>query len=684
MAAEPAILEVRGLTVAYRVRGRERIAVSDLDLTVGPGEAVGLVGESGCGKSTVAYAIMRHLGPSGRILRGEVRFCGRDLVALEERELQHIRGAEIAMVYQEASSALNPTLTVGRQLAEVPRFHRGASAREARELALAALAEVRLADPERIYRAYPHQLSGGQQQRVVIAMALLGEPRLLLLDEPTTALDVTVEAAIVALILELARRRGLALLFISHDLALLRRSCRRICVMYAGEIVEEADVETLFRTPRHPYTRGLLDALPGPAADRHSRPLVPIPGSVPAPGEWGRGCRFAPRCRHRQAGVCDRHPELRPAAKGHRVRCALRLDLETPAAPAAASGRGPRDPAPLLAVRGLQKSYAVRDGWLRRLFGTAQRLAANVDVSFDARRGETVAIVGESGAGKSTLARILLGLEQADRGSVRFAGVELARRPVQRRPIELIAKLQMVFQNPFETLNPSLRVGPQIARALRRTRGLRDRRRLKEATLALLEAVRLGPETYALKPQQLSGGQKQRAAIARAFAGEPALVVADEPTSALDVSVQAAVVGLLADIQRRSGTAVLLISHDLALVRYLADRVVVLYRGEVMEAGPVERVFRPPFHPYTQALLSAAPSLAIEGPRLLLEGDPPSPLEQTRGCPFASRCPRRLEGVCTTRPPPVQTPARGHVIRCHLPLAELSRELEPAAQPEKG
>ena len=676
-AAREPLLEIAGLGVAYRTRRGEAHAVTGFDLRIAAGEAVGLVGESGCGKSTVAFAIMRHLGANGRITGGAIRFLGRDLLRLDDREMRRLRGAEIAMVYQEATGSLNPTMTVGRQLAEVPIWHEGVDAREARARALALLAEVQLPDPERIYASYPHELSGGQQQRVVIAMALLGAPRLLLLDEPTTALDVTVEAAIVDLVKDLAARRGMALLFISHDLGLVERVCDRIAVMYAGEIVEEAKTERIFRAPRHPYTRALLRALPLAGSDRRRKPLEPIPGSVPSPLAWPTGCRFAPRCPHHLADICDAHPPLLEPDSGHRVRCPRHADIPRSEERQTAPLPEPAIGASVLEVRGLSKSFLLSRGGgvLGRFARGRRRVQANVALDLDARQGETVAIVGESGSGKSTFARILLGLETADSGAVRFEGRDLAQLPVRGRPRELLARLQMVFQNPFDTLNPSQRVGRQILRALARTGGGGSRRELRRRALALLRAVQLAPDIYDRRPAQLSGGQKQRVAIARAFAGEPALVVADEPTSALDVSVQAAIVRLLADIQLRNRTTLLFISHDLALVRHLADRVVVLYLGRVVEAGPVARVFDPPYHPYTEALLSAAPvpGTGRRARRIILEGDMPSPSDPPSGCPFHPRCHRRLGAICRRESPPLRRLGGGHVLRCHLSPEELAR-----------
>jgi peptide/nickel transport system ATP-binding protein len=657
------VLELRHLSVAYCAGSRWLPVVLDFNLTLSAGESHGLVGESGCGKSTVALAILQWLGRHGRITAGEVLFNGQDLCKLSGDALRGIRGAQIAMIYQEPMASLNPTMRIGGQLAEVPRYHQGISHREARERARAMLHRVQLTDDGRIMRAYPHELSGGQQQRVGIAMALLSSPSLLLLDEPTTALDVTVEAGIVDLIARLSAELGMSMLYISHNLGLLRGICQRITVMYAGEVVESSPTAALFENPRHPYTRQLLAAMPSVAGHKHERLLEGIAGQPPAPGMRPAGCAFGPRCAHFVPGRCDTAVVgLKDEPGLHAVRC-LRSDEIGARAPsteavrtrAAGSGRA------ALHIRDLTKVY---DG-----------LAANDRVSFDVPGGQTVALVGESGSGKSTLARILLGLTQANSGSAALKGQELAQLPVNRRKPGTIRALQMIFQNPFDTLNPSHKVGAQIARVIRKFGIERDPARVEARVRELLARVQLPPELATRPPQQLSGGQKQRVAIARAFAGHPEMVVADEPVSALDVSVQAAVVALLLEIQRQSGTTLLFISHDLALVRYLADRIVVMYRGRVVEQGSTQEVFAPPYHPYTEALLAAIP---IADPQVAKRSvsagsELAEAVGKSAGCCFVARCAYRIGGTCETKDPPVKEFAPGHRIACHLPAEELSR-----------
>ncbi len=678
------ILRCENLSISYFTRAGEIPAVIDFNLEVMPGEAVGLVGESGCGKSTVALGIMRYLGRNGRIVGGTIRFKGRDLVTMGDEALRQLRGAEIAMVYQEPMASLNPAMMIGRQLMEVPLHHEAIDEAGARRRARAMLERVKLPDPERLMDAYPHQLSGGQQQRVGIAMALLSNPSLLLLDEPTTALDVTVEAGIVELIREIAQESGTSMVYISHNLGLILETCQRLNVMYSGEAVEVGSVAQVFDAMRHPYTRGLFNSIPLPGADKRARPLLPIRGQLPLPHERPEGCNFGPRCDYFREGTCDRGVIPMAAVAGdpgHYSRCRRFEDIDWEAA---APKRKEAAAAPLgrkvLEVDQLKKYYALHDRSLMALLrGDAARFVkANEKIDFDAFEAETVAIVGESGCGKSTLAKVLMGLEEATEGRVLLDNQDIANLPVQKRDKAMVGYLQMVFQNPFDTLNPSHTVGAQIGRVLRKFGVATDPAEVKARVMELLDTVKLPRDFYHRRPRQLSGGQKQRVGIARAFAGEPKVVVADEPVSALDVSVQAAVTQLLMDIQREHRTTLLVISHDLSLVRYLADRVVVMYLGTVVEQGTTEAVFAPPYHPYTEALLSAVPiaDTRIKKKRIVLEGDLPSALDPPPGCPFQTRCPRKLGALCETEAPPIRELADGHTIACHIEPAELAK-VEP-------
>ena len=680
------LLDIDRLSISFFTRLREIPAVMDFSASLMPGEALGLVGESGCGKSTVALGVMQDLGVNGRITGGRILFKGRDLCTMPPEDLRAIRGREIAMIYQEPMASLNPAMRIGDQLAEVPMIHEGLPREAALARAQEVVRDVKLPDPARILRAYPHQLSGGQQQRIVIAMALMSKPALLILDEPTTALDVTVEAAVVQLVKDLGRKYGTALLFISHNLGLVLEVCDRICVMYSGEAVETGRVTEVFDRMRHPYTQALFRSIPLPGADKNARPLRAIPGNFPLPHERPPGCNFGPRCDHFAAGRCDAAEiPMIPVPQGdrHATRCLRAADIDWDAPPAGDTAR-PRAPvgAEVLRLTDLRKYYEVA---ANALFGGSRAnrrvVKANETLSFSAHAGETVAIVGESGCGKSTFAKVLMGLETATAGRVTLLGKEVQSTPIEARDTATVSSVQMVFQNPFDTLNPSMTVGRQIVRALE-IFGVGDTTAdRQERMLGLLDLVRL-PRAFADRmPRQLSGGQKQRVGIARAFAGGARIVVADEPVSALDVSVQAAVTDLLMDIQRREGTTLLFISHDLSIVRYLSDRVVVMYLGHVVETGTTDQVFAPPYHPYTEALLSAVPiaDTKVTKRHIVLEGDIPSAMNPPPGCPFQTRCRWKTEvpgNLCDTDLPPLRDLGKGHAIRCHLPQATLAR-MEP-------
>ena len=676
------ILEIDRLSISFFTRLREIPAVMDFSCAVMPGEAVGLVGESGCGKSTVALGVMQDLGVNGRIVGGSIRFKGQDLARMSEAELRKVRGSQIAMIYQEPMASLNPAMRIGRQLMEVPMLHEGASAEAARARALEVVRDVRLPDPERILESYPHQLSGGQQQRIVIAMALMANPALLILDEPTTALDVTVEAAVVQLVKDLGKKYGTSMLFISHNLGLILETCDRLCVMYSGEAVERGRVADVFDRMRHPYTQALFRSIPLPGADKTARPLRSIPGNFPLPHERPAGCNFGPRCDYFERGRCDAQaiPMFDvPGDDRHDTRCLRWDEIAWDAPLAATEARAKREPGGVvLRMEDLRKYYSVGGG----AFGGGDKrvVKANETLSFEAREGETLAIVGESGCGKSTFAKVLMGLETATSGQIMLFNQSIEQQPIERRDVDTVSSVQMVFQNPFDTLNPSMTVGRQIVRALEVFQvGDSDADR-RERMLRLLDLVKL-PRAFAERmPRQLSGGQKQRVGIARAFAGGAKVVVADEPVSALDVSVQAAVTDLLMDIQRESGTTLLFISHDLSIVRYLSDRVMVMYLGHVVEIGSTDQVFAPPYHPYTEALLSAVPiaDTRVEKTHIVLEGEIPSAMRPPPGCPFQTRCPRKRQvpsrdgqeppgTLCEAEVPPMRTLAQGHQVKCHLP-----------------
>ncbi|MFC3208375.1 dipeptide ABC transporter ATP-binding protein [Aquamicrobium soli] len=679
--AQP-IIEIENLSISFFTRKGEIPAVMDFSCTVMPGEAMGIVGESGCGKSTVSLGIMRDLSNIGKIVGGRIKFQGKDMGEMSEEELRSIRGNKIAMIYQEPMASLNPAMKVGKQLMEVPLIHDKVSKEEAYNRALEMVRAVKLPDPERMMRSFPHQLSGGQQQRIVIAMALLSKPALLLLDEPTTALDVTVEAGIVELVKGLGERFGTSMIFVSHNLGLILETCDRITVMYSGEAVETGRIEDVFDRMRHPYTQGLFRSIPLPGADKNSRPLIAIPGQLPLPHERPKGCNFGPRCQHFVEGVCNAAEiPMIPVEghEGHFSRCVRFNEIDWNELPAGAGKETEKvvPGKPVLEIDDLKKYYKVGGS---EVFGggDGRVVKANETISFTARESETVAIVGESGCGKSTLAKVLLGLETASSGSVKLDGRDIQSTGVEKRDVDTVSSIQMVFQNPFDTLNPSHTVGSQIIRTLEKFHVGNNPAERRQRMLELLDLVKLPRAFETRKPRQLSGGQKQRIGVARAFAGEARVVVADEPVSALDVSVQAAVTELLMDIQRRNKTTLLFISHDLSVVRYIADRVVVMYLGYIVEQGTTDQIFSPPYHPYTEALLSAIPiaDTSVVKKHIVLEGDIPSAMNPPSGCPFQTRC--RYKHLvpgnrCETEVPPSKDLGGGHMSRCWLSDEELAK-----------
>ncbi|MBM2715924.1 ABC transporter ATP-binding protein [Mesorhizobium caraganae] len=674
-SAQP-IIEIENLSISFFTKKGEIPAVMDFSCTVMPGEAMGIVGESGCGKSTVSLGIMRDLSNIGKIVGGKIKFQGKDMGELSDEELRAIRGNKIAMIYQEPMASLNPAMKVGQQLMEVPLIHDKVSKEQAYKRALEMVRSVRLPDPERMMRSYPHQLSGGQQQRIVIAMALLSKPALLLLDEPTTALDVTVQAGIVDLVKGLRKEFGTSMIFVSHNLGLILETCDRITVMYSGEAVETGKIKDVFDRMRHPYTQGLFRSIPLPGVDKNSRPLISIPGQLPLPHERPKGCNFGPRCHHFVEGVCNAAEIPMIAVDGHDghfSRCVRFNEIDWEALPPGAKKVNERvvPGAPVLKIEDLRKYYKVGGS---EVFGSSggRVVKANETISFMARESETVAIVGESGCGKSTLAKVLLGLETASSGTVTLGNKQIQSIGIEKRSVETVSSIQMVFQNPFDTLNPSHTVGSQIIRTLEKFnvgKTVADRRK---RMLELLDLVKLPRAFETRKPRQLSGGQKQRIGVARAFAGDAKVVVADEPVSSLDVSVQAAVIELLMDIQRKNKTTMLFISHDLSVVRYIADRVVVMYLGYIVEQGTTDQIFSPPYHPYTEALLSSIPiaDTSVVKKHIVLDGDIPSPMNPPSGCPFQTRCryKKLIPGdLCEREVPPTRKMLDGHDIRCYLP-----------------
>jgi peptide/nickel transport system ATP-binding protein len=657
-------LDVNDLEVAYVVRGIDRIVLRGVSFSVAPGEAYGLVGESGCGKSTTAYAALRYLPRNGRITRGSISVDGTDITRLNREQLRHFRATQASMVYQDPGSSLNPTIRIGKQLVEAFTVL-GQSKDEARANSLRALQHVQIADPARVMERYPHQLSGGMLQRVVIAMALACDPKLLVLDEPTTGLDATVEAEVLDLVRTLRSETGAAILLIAHNLGVIRSMCDRVGVMYAGKIVEEGAADRVFDDPRHPYTMGLLHSLPRHGRRKSERALATIPGSLPSLGADLPTCVFVDRCpladdicRQVVAPIVDlggrmtrcHHPDLVPTIQESESKAITVTKGET-----------------VLEITGISKTF--RQG--------GHDVPALVGVDLSLADGETLGLVGESGSGKSTLAKAILGVHAPDDdgGEMTLDQHQLAPQTGGRPSADKRA-MQIVFQNPDSALNSTWTVRRILNRSVRKLTGASHEETGRKVA-ALADHLRLSPRHLDMKPSQLSGGLKQRVAIARAFAGDPRIVVCDEPTSALDVSVQAAILNLLAELQSEQRTSYVFISHDLGVVRYLADRIAVMYLGRIMEVGTTDDVFKGPHHPYTEALLSAMPSVDGEATtRIRLEGEIPSPALPPSGCVFHPRCPRVIAGgICASTEPPMVEVSVGHVIKCHIPPDEL-RELQ--------
>ena len=677
------VLKVENLEVTYSTRLGPAKAVRDVSFEIWPGDTVGLVGESGCGKSTLAFAIMNHVARNAEVTGGRILFCGEDMVKKSGRQLNRIRGNQIAMVYQDPMAALNPSLRIGVQLTEVLMEHKASSSDAAWTECIRMLDRVHMPDPPTVMERYRHQLSGGQLQRVVIAMALLTNPALLVMDEPTTSLDVTVEAGILDLIDELKRESGVTILFISHNLGVISRVTDRVAVMYSGELVEQGPVRDIFRDPQHPYTAALLRCVPRIGDSRQPGILQPIRGKVPALHEARPGCVFEPRCDRARKRCRLEHPEFVRIGEENFVRCFFAgspdpADSTVARAVAANAEPSSGGEGPILKIEGVRVYYNALDAGLAGLDGRRTKgvVKAVDDVTLMARKTATVGIVGESGCGKSTLAKCIAGLESPNAGTMDFIGVDVARI-VEQRPVELLKELQMIFQNPDSTLNPKRTVGEAIARPLQLF-GTVPGAEIRDEVVRLLEAVRLG-ETYLDRlPRHLSGGEKQRVALARAFAGRPTLVLCDEPLSSLDVSVQAAVMNLLLEFQQRFETTMLFISHDLSVVYQFCDSVAVMYLGRICEVGPTEALFAPPYHPYTEALLSAVPIAdpSVGRTDIRLAGSVPSALDPPSGCRFHTRCPRKLGPICERESPPWRQVTKEHRICCHIATEEL-RAVEP-------
>jgi peptide/nickel transport system ATP-binding protein len=703
------VLQIADLHTEIRRNGTTVRAVDGVSLTVAAGECLGLVGESGCGKTMTARSVMRLLPPGGAITAGSVVLAGTEITRLPERDMQTIRGNDVGMVFQDPSSCLDPTMSIGRQIAESVVVHKGAGRRAAAALAVEMLSLVRIAEPARVAGEYPHQLSGGMRQRAMIAAALACEPQLLIADEPTTALDVTTQRDILDLIGDLRAQLGMAVILVTHDLGVIAGRTDRVAVMYGGRIIEQAATGEVFSGPRHPYTEALLDALPEMAGQATaSRGLYSIPGRPPDLVAQLAGCSFAPRCRHRRDWCTSHEPALDGDHPGHMYSCffpvahpgsadvagrAGAAGLASGAVSAWASGQGPQavsrpvspgesgaSPELLLRVSGLVKNYPVASGVLGR---RSEAVSAVADVSFELLAGQTFGLVGESGSGKTSIARLLVGLERADAGSIAFGGADLAAMSA-RQLRQNRSGIQLMFQDSFASLDPRMRVRSILSEPLAIQKTVR-RRGYRRQVVRILDEVGLPPDAANRYPREFSGGQRQRLALARALILRPALIVADEPVSALDVSVQAQILNLMRKLQRQYGLSYLFISHDLSVIRYMAHTIGVMYFGKLVETGPTEDVCAAPAHPYTAGLVAAVPAVvgpaAMGAPQLSVPAgaDVPhavesAPTQPPSGCRFRTRCPF-AQAICAEQEPPLRShTARGQLVACHFPLSPAAAE----------
>ncbi len=673
------LLQIDDLHTEIRLRSATVQALSGVSLTVEAGECLGIVGESGSGKTMTALSIMQLLPPGGHITGGQILLNGQLISTLDDNAMRHIRGNEIGMIFQDPLTSLNPTMTIGDQIAETVRLHRGAGKQAGLDRAVEVLSLVGMPRPAERIKAYPHQLSGGMRQRVMIAMALACEPRLVIADEPTTALDVTIQKQILELLDDLRQRLGMAVILVTHDLGVIAGRADRAVVMYAGRVMEDTSTPRLFGNPRHPYTEALFQALPG-RSDHDSGRLYNIPGQPPDLTRPPAGCKFAARCRYVQDACTKDEPPLAGDAD-HPYRCYFPVGQATdPAEPAAqviaaqAAERAARaaaaDGQPLLQIEHLVKNFPVTAGAvLQRRVGAVSAVA---DVSFSIRPGQTFGLVGESGCGKTTVGRLIVGLERVSTGSILLDGEDLARLKRGDRK-RRGSKVQLMFQDSYASMDPRMRVGPILREPLAIQR-VGSRRQQQAKIDAMLDEVGLPRAAVERYPHEFSGGQRQRLGLARALILSPKLLVADEPVSALDVSIQAQILNLMQDLQRDLGLSYLFISHDLSVVRYMADTIGVMYLGKLVEVGPADDVYYRPVHPYTKGLIDAIPVPDPQAERATRQkgvaGELPSNIHPPSGCRFRTRCPF-AQDLCAEQEPPLRPfTARGHLAACHFPLRE--------------
>ncbi len=680
--AGDAILEIKDLVVSYTTLSGKITAVRGVNLSVERGTTQGIVGESGCGKSTLAFAIMGYLDRNGQIESGEILLDGENISDKPRKWMKKIWGKELNIVYQDPSAALNPSIKIGRQIGEVLETHGDSSEKEARDETVEMLRELQISDPEIVADSYPHQLSGGMRQRVCLAMALISRPKLMIMDEPTTNLDVTVEAKILDIIKDLKTEFNTTIIYITHDLGVVYEVSDRSGVMYAGQFVEEGPTEDLIGSPIHPYTRGLLRTVPEVSTETRKGKLQPISGSVVELDSLPQGCKFNPRCPYRQEGCTESEPEFQVLDGDRHVRCfeaeeIIKEDYERKPGGGERMSEEKGGGKKILGAENAKKYFGEAKTRLLSREKVDDRVRAVDDVSFNLDEGNTLGVVGESGCGKSTLARTIIGLEEITDGQITLEDKDISV-PIEGRDQEVLRQIRIVFQDPRATLNPKRTIKQAMVRPIKLA-GASHNEAVNKAE-ELLQAVDLGPSYLDRHPDQLSGGQKQRVAIARAFASQPELILCDEPTSSLDVSIQSSIINLLLDLQDDLNTTFMYISHNLAVVSYISDYMAVMYLGRLVEVGPTEDILNPPYHPYTEALLSSisVPNPEVEQKRIRLSGVVPSARNVPSGCRFHTRCPRKIGEICETEEPPTRIAGDDakHSITCHIPVEELS-EVEP-------